>query len=178
MNYDPMACTGEDMELDEAYLDELEAQVIVPSTTCLWVMVFYLIVGTVMFAEWENWNYLDSVYFCVISLSKIGFGDFVPGAHAVLESSSAVETGGDLTDFHEAEKMAQVKLVITFVYLLVGMGVVAMCYYLLKEEVTVRAKQLKERLKIRLIRLKWRMGLAEKEDLINAVNAYQGNTHA
>ena len=33
----------------------------------------------VMFAEWEGWNYIDSVYFCVTSLAKIGFGDFVPG---------------------------------------------------------------------------------------------------
>lgn len=42
-------------------------------------MVLYLLVGCVMFAEWEGWNYLDSIYFCVISLTKIGFGDFVPG---------------------------------------------------------------------------------------------------
>ena len=81
LDYDEM---GDDIELDEAYLDELEQQVIVPSTTCLWVMTFYLIVGTIMFAEWEGWNYLDSVYFCVISLCKIGFGDFVPGAHETL----------------------------------------------------------------------------------------------
>lgn len=43
-------------------------------------MSFYLLVGTIMFAEWEGWNYLDSIYFCVTSLLKIGFGDFVPGA--------------------------------------------------------------------------------------------------
>lgn len=67
--------------------DELEAQVIVPSTTCLYVMVSYLLLGTVMFAEWESWGYLDSVYFCVTSLLKIGFGDFVPGTHAALEGS-------------------------------------------------------------------------------------------
>ena len=27
----------------------------------------------------KGWNYVDSVYFCVTSLAKIGFGDFVPG---------------------------------------------------------------------------------------------------
>ena len=34
-----------------------------------------------MFAEWENWEYLDACYFCVTSLCKIGMGDFVPGAN-------------------------------------------------------------------------------------------------
>ena len=57
---------------------------IVPSTTCLWVMTAYVLLGTIMFAEWEQWDYLDSVYFCVISLLKIGFGDFVPGTHDAL----------------------------------------------------------------------------------------------
>ena len=69
-------------------------------------MIVYITIGTVMFAEWEGtekricyvtfpstkmcvtliiplylkgWNYVDSVYFCVTSLAKIGFGDFVPG---------------------------------------------------------------------------------------------------
>ncbi len=50
-------------------------------------MVSYLLLGTVMFAEWEKWNYLDSVYFCVTSLLKIGFGDFVPGTQAALEGN-------------------------------------------------------------------------------------------
>ena len=50
-----------------------------PSATCLWVMIIYLIIGTILFAEWEGWSYIDSVYFCVTSLAKIGFGDFVPG---------------------------------------------------------------------------------------------------
>ena len=58
-----------------------------PSTTCLYVMTFYLLVGTVMFAEWEGWNYLDSIYFCVTSLLKIGFGDFVPGAVFIHDES-------------------------------------------------------------------------------------------
>jgi len=46
-------------------------EVIVPSTACVWVMMLYLLVGTIMFAEWEGWNYLDSLYFCVTSLCKV-----------------------------------------------------------------------------------------------------------
>ena len=67
------------------------AQVIVPSTTCLYAMTIYLVAGTVMFAEWEGWNYLDSLYFCFTSLAKIGFGDLVAGAsmHLYTEDDGA-----------------------------------------------------------------------------------------
>ena len=95
-----------------------------------------------MFAEWEGWNYLDSVYFCVTSLAKIGFGDFVPGRsqHIVydLENNPGKELG------ISAATDAQIKLVITFVYILLGMAIVSMCYHLLKEEVLLNLKRLRE----------------------------------
>lgn len=102
-------------------------RVIVPSTACLWVIGGYVLTGTIMFAEWENWNYLDSVYFCMTSLCKIGIGDFVPGQN--------------ISDSREGN---QTKLVINFVYLLLGMGLIAMCYNLMREEVRVRARELKQ----------------------------------
>ena len=114
-------------------------QVIVPSTTCLWVVAIYLLLGTIMFAEWEGWNYLDSVYFCVISLTKIGFGDLVPG-----------------TSDHDAG-MHEVKLVINFVYILLGMAIVAMCYYLLREEVTVKMNQFEDKMRDKIFLMKQRI---------------------
>ena len=96
------------------------------------MIAIYLLIGTVMFAEWEGWNYLDSLYFCVISLGKIGFGDLVPG------------TSSQSSNQHE------VKLVVNFVYLLLGMAIVAMCYYLLKEEVTVKLQFYKDKLRTKM----------------------------
>ena len=60
-------------------------------------MIAYLLIGTIMFAEWEQWNYLDSLYFCFTSLTKIGFGDFVPGAslHVDQNGSSDRPDPGD-----------------------------------------------------------------------------------
>ncbi|KAF4517494.1 hypothetical protein B566_EDAN004533 [Ephemera danica] len=105
-------------------------RVIVPTTACLWVISGYILAGTIMFAEWERWEYLDSTYFCVTSLCKIGMGDFVPGAN-ISESLEGNKT----------------KLVINFVYLLIGMGLIAMCYNLMREEIKVKMQELKRDLR-------------------------------
>ena len=132
---------------------QLKLQVIVPSTTCLWVMTVYLAVGTIMFAEWEGWNYLDSVYFCVTSLAKIGFGDFVPGTSMAMIPID----DHDSAFYQRITYEQQIKIVINFVYLLLGMGIVAMCYYLLKEEVTVKIKQFKTECNKRIERMKFKL---------------------
>lgn len=104
-------------------------RIIVPSTACLWVIFGYILVGSIMFAEWEKWDYLDSTYFCVTSLCKIGMGDLVPG-------------------WSQRDSMddSQTKLIINFVYLLLGMGLIAMCYNLMREDVYVKVRELKEQL--------------------------------
>merc|ERR1711915_212442 len=93
-------------------------------------MLAYITGGSIMFAEWEDWNYLDSAYFCVTSLLKIGLGDFVPGSHA--------------TD--QEGHLNHIKLYVSFLYLLLGLGVVAMNYLLLREEVMIRLSQVRKKM--------------------------------
>lgn len=35
-------------------------------------------IGTVFYRFVEGWNWLDSLYFCVITLATVGYGDFSP----------------------------------------------------------------------------------------------------
>ncbi|XP_044262602.1 potassium channel subfamily K member 9 isoform X1 [Tribolium madens] len=104
--------------------EKVHKRIVVPTTACLWVMGGYILTGAIMFAEWEHWTYLDSAYFCVTSLCKLGLGDFVPG--------TASQNGNES------------KLVINFIYILVGMGLVAMCFNLMREEVRVKVEEFRE----------------------------------
>ena len=37
-----------------------------------------LLIGTLFYHWVEGWSYLDSIYFCVVSLGTVGYGDFTP----------------------------------------------------------------------------------------------------
>lgn len=87
-----------------------------PITTCL-SFSRYICGGALLFARWENWGFLDGSYFCFISLSTIGFGDIVPG-DSIIQS-----------------EVIQISFILTAVYLMLGMALIAMCFNLMQEEV-------------------------------------------
>lgn len=39
----------------------------------------YIFAGAYLFNHFEDWNIITAAYFCYITLSTIGFGDYVPG---------------------------------------------------------------------------------------------------
>ena len=42
------------------------------------VLVFTLALGTTFYHFVEGWDWLDALYFCVITLATIGYGDLTP----------------------------------------------------------------------------------------------------
>ena len=53
--------------------------VAVPIVVTLCVMTVYIFMGAIVFSQWEGWSIDDSVYFCFVTLTTLGFGDMVPG---------------------------------------------------------------------------------------------------
>ena len=103
------------------------SQVTIPVTSCLVVLFGYIFLGTVLFSNWEGWNYLDGAYFCFISLLTIGFGDFVPGHKYIYQVTDNID-----------ESESKAKLVIGTIYILLGMAILAMCFNLMQEQIVVQ----------------------------------------
>ena len=53
-------------------------QVQVPIILTLCTMGAYIVLGALVFAYIEDWKLSDAIYFSFVTLTTIGFGDFVP----------------------------------------------------------------------------------------------------
>ncbi|CAF0854241.1 unnamed protein product [Rotaria sordida] len=98
----------------------------VPIVATLAVLALYIVMGALLFAQWENWHVLDGAYFCFITFTTIGFGDLVPGKGTVTES--------------KAGKAAMCAL-----FLLFGMIVMAMSFKLMQDEILSKFRRFARR---------------------------------
>ncbi|XP_014479174.1 PREDICTED: two pore potassium channel protein sup-9 isoform X7 [Dinoponera quadriceps] len=120
---------GNDEDEDDGSDSYDPQHVTVPLTLCLAIMVGYIFGGAVLFSIWEDWNLLDGSYFCFVSLSTIGFGDFVPG------------------DEIYAGQGLDLSFIFCSMYLMLGMALIAMCFNLMQEEVIAKMRALMRSIK-------------------------------
>uniref|UniRef100_A0A1B6IXA6 Potassium channel domain-containing protein n=1 Tax=Homalodisca liturata TaxID=320908 RepID=A0A1B6IXA6_9HEMI len=102
----------------------------VPIWLCVFLVISYIIGGAFLFAGWENWNLADSAYFCFITLTTIGFGDFVPAQRVNKKSN------------------AEISIALCSLYLLFGIALLAMSFNLVQEEVISNVKSVARNLGI------------------------------
>lgn len=114
---------ADDIELDKVdpgSVSDLDSVVMhehaeVPILLGLILVAWYIAFGAIMFKVWEeNWTIFEGAYFCFITLSTIGFGDFVPG-------------------FSDKAWDNQVKQIACSLYLLIGLSTLAMCFDLMQQ---------------------------------------------
>ncbi|XP_068250022.1 potassium channel subfamily K member 18 isoform X3 [Palaemon carinicauda] len=126
--------------LDEEYYDDYEDEYDeeededfvgdkpVPIWLGVMLVVAYILGGAALFSGWEGWGFLDSIYFCFITLTTIGFGDFVPSQNI--------------------NEDVELSIALCSIYLLFGIALLAMSFNLVQEEVINNIKTMARRLGI------------------------------
>lgn len=49
-----------------------------PISVAIVILLAYIFIGAILYYMWEEWGFFESFYFVFISMSTIGFGDYVP----------------------------------------------------------------------------------------------------
>lgn len=106
---------NEDLKNEMNDKDDIE-NVSVPLTITILVITFYIGFGAIMFKIFEGWEVIESAYFCFVTLSTIGFGDFVPGQNF-------------------QDPLGPLKLAAGCVYILLGLAILGMSFDLMQEEI-------------------------------------------
>jgi len=100
----------------------------VPLYVSLLLLGVYLLLGALLFGLWEpEWDVLVGSYFCFVTLSTIGFGDFVPGTSLDAWSSTS-------------------KLVLCSLYVVCGLALLATCFDLMQDQVRQVCRDMAHRL--------------------------------
>jgi len=109
---------------DEEDEGDEEEEVTVPLTVSVSLMAAYLGLGALTFVTFEGWSAMEGAYFSFITLSTIGFGDFVPGSNA-----------------------NALGMLCAAIYIMFGMALLAMCFNLMQEKVVRKLKWIVKRCK-------------------------------
>ncbi|KAK6636449.1 hypothetical protein RUM43_010110 [Polyplax serrata] len=107
------------------------ATVNVPISFCLIIVLMYICGGAYLFHYIENWTYLESTFFCFVSLSTIGFGDLMPGLNHNMNLSKRSSATGEI-----------ISVAIASTYILMGMAMIAMCFNLVQEQAVVTIRKM------------------------------------
>lgn len=106
---------------DETIPDfEVDDEFNLPISVAVTLLLLYMMAGAAVFTIWEKWTFFESFYFVYISLSTIGFGDYVPE--------------------HPAFMMC------TFIYLLFGLALTSMCINVVQEKLSSTFQKAKLRI--------------------------------
>jgi hypothetical protein len=129
--------SDDEYNIDEAIEEEnddvwqrMESRV--PILAVISIIIGYICLGAFMFHKSEGWTMTISVYFCYITLSTIGFGDYV--CTIVLKDLflciDLLKVPGITSSSTDGLRFLGASL-----YIVTGLAVLAMCFDLIKESI-------------------------------------------
>ncbi|XP_062322674.1 potassium channel subfamily K member 5-like [Osmerus eperlanus] len=62
----------------------------------LWGLLFHLVLPPLVFRNFEGWTYLEGLYFSFITLTTVGFGDYVAGVNPSIDYPRLYRVGVEL----------------------------------------------------------------------------------
>lgn len=92
---------------------EIDDEFNLPISVAIFLLVSYIFSGAVIYCYWEGWDFFAAFYFVFISMSTIGFGDFVP-RHPICMIVSIIYLVFGLALMSMCINVVQVKLGDTF----------------------------------------------------------------
>lgn len=99
---------------------EIDDEFNLPISVAIGILFIYLLLGAIMYCLWEDWDFIEALYFVFVSLSTIGFGDVLP-AH-------------------------QKFFIFSSVYMYIGLSLVSMCINVAIEFFNTTAERAKTRM--------------------------------
>merc|ERR1711988_771706 len=103
----------------------------VPITVNLILIFGFIFIGALAFAAWEDWDPIASAYFCFITLTTIGFGDFYP-----VKAFEKFAT----------DPVAAMKMSFVLAYCIFGMTLLSMCMNLMQEQIVEKVSWIAQEL--------------------------------
>ncbi|PAA71997.1 hypothetical protein BOX15_Mlig032347g1 [Macrostomum lignano] len=109
------------VEEDDEEDDEEEDIVNIPISVTILLLILYILLGAAVFRIWEKWTLIEGTYFSFITLSTIGFGDYVPGKDGPFNSMTVIT-----------------ELLVGALYCFFGLTVLSMCINLIQDEISAK----------------------------------------
>lgn len=94
---------------------EIDDEFNLPISVALTILITYILCGAAVYSIWEEWSFFEACYFVFVSMSTIGFGDFVP--------------------------QHPIRMMCSIIYLIFGLALTSMCINVVQVKLTNSFRQ-------------------------------------